>query len=105
MIVLSLPGYLCILACSCIVWDCGCRNKHNGAPRALWYGLEFVRFALQRFWLGEGGPAHLRGHNVSRDFEAACRRFHPSTKKRLRYYKRYLAPQVRRVWFSSCDAC
>jgi hypothetical protein len=86
------------VACSCIVWDCGCRNKHNGAPRALWYGLEFVRFALQHFWLGEGGPAHLRGHNVSRDFEGACRRFHPSTKKRLRYYKRYLAPQVRCVW-------
>jgi hypothetical protein len=79
------------------VWDCGCRNKHNGAPRALWYGLEFVRFALQHFWLGAGGPAHLRGHNVAKDFEAACRAFHPSTKKRLSYYKRYLAPQVRAV--------
>lgn len=80
--------------CSCIVWDCGCRNRHNGAPRAIWYGLEFIRFALNRFWTGRVQPAHLRGYNVAESFEASCRKFHPTTKKRLRYYKRYLSESV-----------
>lgn len=85
----SLGSSSCL--CSCIIWDCGCRNRHNGAPRAIWYGLEFVRFALNRFWLDRRDPAHLRGHDVSASFEAACRGFHPTTKKRLRYYKRFLS--------------
>jgi hypothetical protein len=91
--------------CSCVVWDTGCRNRKTGAPRALWYGLEFIRFTLNRCWCrtdssssssGSGGGssdgsngggssgqspgglllrAHIRGHDVSRDFEAACRRW------------------------------
>jgi hypothetical protein len=44
--------------------------------------------------LGGGGTAHLRGYDVSRDFEAACRSFKQSTKKRLRYYKRFITPNV-----------
>jgi hypothetical protein len=94
---------LCMRVCSCVVWDTGCRNRKTGAPRALWYGLEFIRFALNRCWSkphssgsGSGGDgsgshgsssgsssssssshllrAHIRGHDVSRDLEAACRR-------------------------------
>lgn len=80
---------------SCIVWDCGCRNRTNGAPRALWYGLELIRWVLSRFWFDAGAGQHssasalLRGHDVSADWERACSHFHPSTKKRLRYYRRY----------------
>lgn len=77
-----------------MIWDCGSRNRNNGAPRAVWYGVEFVRYALNRFWLGQTAPAHLRGYNVADTFEAACRKFHPTTKKRLRYYKRFLSADV-----------
>lgn len=107
--VVTLPcSHVCM--CSCVVWDTGCRNRKTGSPRALWYGLEFIRFTLNRCWsntrssargsgsdngsssadssggssdAGDGGwssgsshllRAHIRGHDVSRDFEAACRR-------------------------------
>ena len=30
------------------VWDLGSRNKDVAVPRALWYGLEFVRYTLYR---------------------------------------------------------
>lgn len=33
---------------SCLVWDAGCRHQRSGCPRALWLGLEWVRFALTR---------------------------------------------------------
>ncbi|GIL68504.1 hypothetical protein Vafri_21771 [Volvox africanus] len=33
--------------CSCLVYDCGSRGR-DGTPRALWYGLEFVRYTLSK---------------------------------------------------------
>lgn len=36
---------------TCLVYDLGSRNKKRGAPRAIWYGLEFARYALTR-WVG-----------------------------------------------------
>jgi hypothetical protein len=40
-----------------MVYDYGSRNKKRGVPRALWYGLEFVRFALNWVWFGESTKA------------------------------------------------
>jgi hypothetical protein len=97
---LSCAVLCCVAAvCSCVVWDTGCRNRKTGAPRALWYGLEFIRFALNRCWCNTASSsnassnadddgsiagassssnvllrAHIRGHDVSKDFEAVCRR-------------------------------
>lgn len=48
---LTLTGY------NCMVYDYGSRNKKRGVPRALWYGLEFVRFALNWVWFGESTKA------------------------------------------------
>lgn len=44
------PGLLMALAMgsTCLVWDFGSRNKKRGVPRALWYGLEFLRCAAVR---------------------------------------------------------
>ena len=42
---------------NCIVYDYGSRNKKRGVPRALWYGLEFVRFALNWVWFGDSTKA------------------------------------------------
>lgn len=40
------------LGYSCLVYDFGSRDRKREAPRALWYGLEFVRFALNSLWFG-----------------------------------------------------
>lgn len=40
------------LGYSCLVYDYGSRDRKREAPRALWYGLEFVRFALNSLWFG-----------------------------------------------------
>ncbi len=39
------------------VWDLGSRNKLKGAPRAVWTGLEFVRWCLDSKWLDRGTAA------------------------------------------------
>lgn len=44
-------------------------------------GLEFIRFALRRLWLGEQGAAYLRGYSVAHTFEQHVSGFSDSTKK------------------------
>lgn len=70
----------------CLVWDLGSRNKKRAVPRALWYGLEFIRFSLALAWYGRSTPAYVRGHCVTRTFHEHYRRFAPST---LRYARRF----------------
>lgn len=84
----------------CLVYDFGSRNKKRGAPRAIWYGLEFIRYALARSWdlpllgdkVGTGGGqrAYLRGHDASKSFEAHISQFSQSTRRRLRYFSNYM---------------
>jgi len=77
----------------CLVYDYGSRNKKRGAPRAIWYGLEFLRYALERIWLGKKGRAFLRGHDVSVMFEEVVGNLSASTRKRLRYYAKFMPPE------------
>ena len=51
-------------------------------PRAVWYGVEFVRYALGALWLGRvGQQAYLRGHAVGAVFEGKVGAFSTSTKR------------------------
>ncbi|GIL68502.1 hypothetical protein Vafri_21771 [Volvox africanus] len=77
----------------CLVYDCGSRGR-DGTPRALWYGLEFVRYTLSKLWLRRPCPALLRGKNVSRHFDAQIRTFRQSTIRRLKYYAKYIPPNT-----------
>ncbi|KAG2442952.1 hypothetical protein HXX76_003027 [Chlamydomonas incerta] len=76
---------------TCIVYDCGSRRR-DGTPRALWYGLEFVRYCLTQLWKLPPCPALLRGRNVARTFDGHIRGFKQSTVKRIKYYAKYLPP-------------
>ena len=84
------------LGYSCVVYDYGSRDKKRGAPRALWYGLEFVRYALNVEWFGASDRVPvLRGKNVGRDFSRKLRGFSKSAKKKLRYYRKFLTDDVK----------
>jgi hypothetical protein len=65
----------------CLVWDFGSRNKKRGVPRAVWYGLEFLRYAASKVWLKGTHKAFLRGYNVSKDFDHTIRNLSKSAKK------------------------
>ena len=68
----------------CLVWDLGSRNKEIGIPRAIWYGLEFIRYVLYRKWMGLRPAVHLRGREVSREFEARMEAMSGSTIKGIK---------------------
>ena len=77
----------------CLVYDFGSRNKKRGAPRALWYGLEFVRYCLSKIWfpdISEPVPtAFLRGHDVSRTFDESIRNLSKTNMKKIKYYRQF----------------
>lgn len=91
---------------SCVVYDFGSRDKKRGVPRALWYGLEFTRFALNRYWFdGDDtavttdrcGPV-LRGKRVDADFRRKLASLSKSAKKRIKYYRKFVPPEVRATY-------
>ncbi len=85
-----------------LVYDFGSRNKKRGVPRALWMGLEFVKWALGRVWFGRAawsektnGSVWVRGANVQQAWEDIWRRMDPQLMKKLKYYRRYLREDMR----------
>ena len=83
------------LGYSCVVYDYGSRDKKRGVPRALWYGLEFVRYALNVEWFGAPDrPPILRGKRVDQDFRRKLGGVSKSCKKRMRYYRQFIPPEV-----------
>lgn len=83
------------LGYSCVVYDYGSRDKKRGVPRALWYGLEFVRYALNVEWFGAPDrPPILRGKRVDQDFRRKLGGLSKSCKKRMRYYRQFIPPEV-----------
>ena len=53
----------------------------KGVPRAIWYGLEFLRYVTTSKWLKERRPAFLRGYNTSKDFDRIIKDFSKTAKK------------------------
>jgi len=89
---------------SCFVWDYGSRDvvKGKGNPRALWYGVEFVRFALRREWFPDGvgataPPPVLRGKQVEKDWTHKLSMLSRGAKRKIRYYKQFIPEDVRDV--------
>lgn len=78
----------------CYVYDLASRNKLRGVSRALFLGLQFIRWALTYLWFGmENVPTRVlvRGKNVVpfwRDIVLPYR-ISKDTKKRIRYFMPY----------------
>ena len=83
------------LGYSCLVYDYGSRDKKRGTPRAIWYGLEFIRYALNKTWFGKSDRLPiLRGKQVESLFSGKLSSMSKSTKKKLKYYRKFLPPEV-----------
>ena len=80
-----------------LVYDYGSRNKKRGAPRALWMGVEFVRWALERVWYKvEGRPVWVRGNNVAGEYDRLLKDLDSQTYKKLKYFRRYIERDIER---------
>ncbi len=70
---------------TCIVHD---YSNKGEVSRALWQGLELVRFCLERTWFGRDAPGIdpcLRPY-----FEQVYRELRPSSRQKLKYFRKWL---------------
>ena len=67
-------------------------------PRALWWGLEWSRYALNHIWHLDGSQTPLlRGYNVETMFASKVNALPKALHKRLKYYRSHLAPGLSTV--------
>ena len=50
-------------------------------PKAVWYGIEFIKYALRRQWLGRCQQCWLRGRPAAKQFERHVVGFSDVTKR------------------------
>lgn len=82
---------------TCIIYDYG----HNGKPRSLWQGCEWIRYALERRWYGRTIRPSVHGHNVGAYFDACYSRLPDTTLRRLDYFGKFAsggAVNIEIVW-------
>jgi hypothetical protein len=80
-----------------IIWD---RSERPRSPRALWQGVPFISYCFDR-QMGSPPPTtfvlHPRGGsgglNVAGYFEECYRGLEPSTRKYLRYFRKFLGSE------------
>ncbi len=58
--------------------------------RALYQGLEFIRFVLNKYWLGKDIIPYVRNMNCSEYFQKEYKKLDNKTFKKLKYLKKFL---------------
>lgn len=88
-----------------LVYDVGSRAAHwpdgnKWVPRALWWGLPWVQYVLNDVWNLEPASAttKLRGYNVNDLFRKQLFNLPKSTRKRLKYYRTFVATEHLRLF-------
>ncbi|KKN68150.1 hypothetical protein LCGC14_0453750 [marine sediment metagenome] len=71
----------------CIVYD---YSPHSDIPRAIWQGLEWIKYALNRIWFNNEIIPIINGHNCIKYFRICYNRLNKKTKKYIKYFKKFL---------------
>lgn len=85
---------------TCLVYDFGSRDckwpeaPGTKIPRALWWGLEWSRYALERLWHLETSEPLLRGYAAKTMFDTKLGRLPKPLYRRLKYYRKFNPEKV-----------
>lgn len=78
----------------CVVYDYG---ANKGVPRAIWQGLEWIKYALWRRWYGQQYRPTGRAITMEPYFAERYRELSPRVKARLDYFKSYCASHLPQI--------
>ena len=78
------------LGFECRIYDYGSASPPY-VPRAMWWGMEWSRYALSRLWKLETRPPVLKRHTVTPHFEEAFRSIPEKVRRKVKYYRPFLA--------------
>lgn len=75
------------LGFDCVVYDFGAKSETS---KAVYYGLEWIRYFLSKRWLGVEHIPFVKGKNVTRQFQEHYKKINKKTKQQIDYYKKFL---------------
>lgn len=70
-----------------VVIDCGASKD---APRAMYQGLEFVKYVLNKHWLGKDYTPFVKNYGCSHYFGECYSKLSKRTLKKLDYFKKFI---------------
>ena len=95
------------LGFTCIVLDCGAKHP---VPRAIWQGLEFIKYAMHRAWLNNLNWQPSGRSKTSLNYFSDCyAKLDKKTIQWLKYFKDFMPPNMQKIDVhamtekSSCD--
>lgn len=65
-------------------------SAHKKISRALYQGVEFIRFVLSKYWLGIELKSVVKGQNCYNYFKEEYKKINEKTFKKLKYLKKFL---------------
>jgi len=71
----------------CIVYDFSAKRTIS---RAIFQGIEFIKYVLYKNWFNEKIVVFVRGNNCSEYFDKAYKNLSKNSKNKLKYYKKFL---------------
>lgn len=81
--------FLLNLALGNIVFVIDYSQKHEFS-RALWQGIPFIEYVLNRFWLGVEKETYVKSFNCTEYFNECYNNLSKRTFKKLEYFKKFL---------------
>lgn len=83
---------------TCYVYDFGAQKK---TARAIYQGLEFVRYALSRALTGDAPDPIVRGHNCREYFYESYKALSSRALGKLKYYRSYMKGSINIIGVST----
>ena len=72
------------------VFDAAVPQHSLWGPRAIWQGLPWIKYALNRVWHGfDAAEVGVKTHNVRQYFDSVFGQLDPKVRKSLEYYTRF----------------
>ena len=72
---------------SCSIIDC---SAHHKTSRAMWQGVEWIKYALSRRWLNKIYTPKVRGMNCEKYFNEQYNKLSKQTFKKVDYFKKFI---------------
>lgn len=79
------------LGYTCYVYDFGAQKK---TARAVYQGLEFIRYACSMCWTGDAAEPLVRGNKCGDYFYKSYKELHERVRNKLKYYRAYFRGKV-----------
>ena len=71
----------------CLILDC---SQRGGESRAIWQGVQWIRYAVNRAWFDIRTESWTRSHNSTEYFKKEYEKLSKRAKRKLRYIKKFL---------------